>query len=161
MVMYQYKTEYGTNDRINLLAEEIQWSDRHETHTDPQVILEFCREVMQLDRQTEEYVFCFCYDSSQHLLGFFEVSHGTVNTSLVVPREVFQKALLVGAVSIVLAHNHPSQDPTPSTEDCNLTERIARAGELMGVRLLDHIIVTRNSYFSFRENDRERLGVAS
>ena len=159
--MYQYKTEYGTNDnRIHLLAEEIQWQETSVDHVSPQVIWEFCREALRLDRQTEEYVCCLCYDAAQHLLGLFEVGHGTVNASLVSPREVFQKALLVGAVSIVLVHNHPSQDLTPSQPDKELTTRIARAGELMGVRLLDHIVVGKERYYSFRECARESLEVA-
>ena len=80
-------------------------------------------------------------DYKCHPLGFFEVSHGTVNSSIVDPRSVFIRALLSGATSIILCHNHPSGDCTPSKEDVLLTKRIKEGGELLGIELLDHVII--------------------
>ena len=74
-------------------------------------------------------------------IGIFEISHGTVNMSMINPREVFIRALLVGAVSIALIHNHPSGDATPSREDISATKRLAECGKLLGVVLLDHIVI--------------------
>jgi DNA repair protein RadC len=77
---------------------------------------------------------------------------GTLNTSVVEPREVFREATLGGAAAIVVFHNHPSGDPTPSSEDTDLTRRLAAAGVLMGIDLVDHLILGDARYFSFRES---------
>ncbi len=76
---------------------------------------------------------------------------GTVNASLVSPREIFMEALECRAVRLVLVHNHPSGDPTPSTEDIRITHRIYKTGEMLGIQLLDHIIIGDHCYSSFRE----------
>ena len=85
------------------------------------------------------------------LIGETNISKGTVNASLISPRELFVEALQKNAVSIILLHNHPSGDPTPSKEDILVTRRIRDAGELIGIELLDHIIIGDNCYFSLRE----------
>jgi DNA repair protein RadC len=76
---------------------------------------------------------------------------GTLNTSIVEPREVFREAALGGAAAIVAFHNHPSGDPTPSPEDVELTRRLAAAGVLMGIDLVDHIVLGDARYCSFKE----------
>ncbi len=80
------------------------------------------------------------------------VSIGTINQTLAMPREVFRKAIALNAASIVLAHNHPSGDTTPSPEDLALTKRMKDAGEILGINVLDHFIIGHNSYYSFKEN---------
>lgn len=79
------------------------------------------------------------------------ISQGTVNASVVSPREIFLEALKYHAVNLVMVHNHPSGDPTPSREDLSLTRRVRDAGELVGIQLLDHIIIGDNSYISLKE----------
>lgn len=79
------------------------------------------------------------------------VSLGTLNASLVHPREVFQPAIEVSASSVILAHNHPSGDPEPSSEDVQLTKRLAQVAELVGIEILDHVIVAGTSFVSLRE----------
>ena len=74
-----------------------------------------------------------------------------MNSSLISPRELFIDALQMGAVYIILIHNHPSGDPTPSKDDILITKRVNEAGNLIGIELLDHIIIGDNSYVSFRE----------
>ena len=76
---------------------------------------------------------------------------GTLTASLVHPREVFRDAIRSAAAAIVLVHNHPSGDPSPSAEDRSVTERLRSAGALLGIRVLDHVIVADSGYFSFRE----------
>jgi len=80
------------------------------------------------------------------------ISLGTLTASLVHPREVFRPALRASAAALILVHNHPSGDPTPSPEDREVTERLAAAGELLGIRILDHVIVAERGYHSFRES---------
>jgi len=79
------------------------------------------------------------------------ISKGTVNSSLVSPREIFIDALQNNAVNIIILHNHPSGDPTPSREDISITERIKEAGSIIGITLLDHIVIGDNCYVSFNE----------
>ena len=91
-----------------------------------------------------------CLNTKNKIIGVFELSHGNVNSSIVGVREMFQKALLANAVSIIVLHNHPSGDPTPSREDINITTRMVEAGKLIGVEVLDHIIVG-DKYCSLKE----------
>ncbi len=80
------------------------------------------------------------------------VSRGTLTASLVHPREVFRPAIREAAAAIALVHNHPSGDPTPSREDREITARLARAGELLGIRIVDHVVVAEGGYHSLRED---------
>jgi len=89
-------------------------------------------------------------DSRSRLMGKDEVSVGSLDTTLAHPREVFEKAVRAKAASVVVCHNHPSGDPTPSDDDVRLTRRLAEAGKILGIRLLDHVVVTRDSHYSFR-----------
>jgi len=90
-------------------------------------------------------------DGRHRILGEATVSIGTLTASLVHPREVFRPALERAAAAIVLVHNHPSGDPSPSGEDRRVTRRLRSAGELLGVRVVDHVVVADAGYFSFQE----------
>lgn len=90
-------------------------------------------------------------DSRMRPLGCELVSIGTLDASLAHPREIFKGALLNNAWKVVVAHNHPSQDPRPSAQDRELTRRLELCGQLLGVELADHVILTEDLYFSFRE----------
>lgn len=92
-----------------------------------------------------------CLNTKLDMTSVFEISHGNVNSSVVGVREVFQKALLANAVNIILIHNHPSGDCTPSREDIDITKRLKEAGQILGVDVLDHIIVGDNRYSSLKE----------
>lgn len=78
-------------------------------------------------------------------------SVGTLNSSLIHPREIFKSSILSNAASIIIAHNHPSGDPTPSSEDINVTHRLKEAGKILGIELIDHIIVGNNQFISLKE----------
>lgn len=91
------------------------------------------------------------FNTKMKPLGVFEVSHGTVNGTCCQPRELFIRALLCGATSIVWAHNHPSGECEPSKEDMAMTKRILDAGEIIGVKCLDHIIIGKDTYLSGKE----------
>lgn len=92
-------------------------------------------------------------DTKQRFLRTQVVSEGTLDTSLAHPREVFRAAVGGGAACVIVFHNHPSGDPEPSRDDHALTLRLARAGVLLGVPLIDHLILADGSYWSFREHD--------
>lgn len=105
----------------------------------PESIAEYYMESLRHEEQ--ENLLCMMLDTKNHLLGEKVISVGTVNCSLVSPREVFISAMKFHAVHIILVHNHPSGDSTPSREDLLVTSRIFKAGEMLGIDLLDHIII--------------------
>ncbi len=107
------------------------------------------------DRKKEVF-FSLLLDSKNRLIREIQVSEGSLNASIVHPREVFAPVIRESAAAVLFVHNHPSGDPTPSREDIDLTERLSEAGNLMGVRVLDHIIIGNGSYVSFC--DRGLLG---
>ena len=99
----------------------------------------------------KEYVYILMFDSKHKLLKDVRLSEGTVNSSLLSPREVFTTALKFDAVYIVLVHNHPSGDPSPSRQDIEITDRVSSAGRMIGIELSDHIILGNNCYVSLAE----------
>ena len=110
----------------------------------------YMEELRHLDK---EVVMLACLDSKARLTSSIRISEGIVNRSLVSPRNIFLEALSKKAVFIILIHNHPSGDPSPSSEDISLTQSIIEAGNLIDIRLLDHIIIGNNKYYSFKENN--------
>jgi DNA repair protein RadC len=90
-------------------------------------------------------------DGRHRVVREVQTSQGTLTASLVHPREVFRPALREAAAAVVLVHNHPSGDPTPSREDREITERLVRAGDLLGIPVLDHVVVAEQGYVSLRE----------
>lgn len=98
-----------------------------------------------------EQVRLLLFDSKGHLIKDVLLSSGTVSMSLLSPRDVFMEALRYGAVQFIVAHNHPSGDPTPSTEDRHVTESIFHFGKQLELPLIDHIIIGDCRYFSFKE----------
>lgn len=99
-----------------------------------------------------EQVWLTCLDTKNHVLAREMISQGTVHSTLISPREIYICAMKHGAVSIILVHNHPSGDCTPSTEDMELTMRTIEAGKNLGIELLDHIIIGGDTYYSFKEH---------
>ena len=103
-----------------------------------------------LQMEAKEHFIALHMDGKNRISCLDRVSVGSLNQSIVHPREVFKTALLSSAAAILLLHNHPTGDPTPSREDLEITRRIKEAGELLGIRVLDHIIIG-DSYLSFVE----------
>ena len=105
----------------------------------------------KLRHRDTECVYLLCLDAKGQLIREKKLSDGSVSMALISPREIFLEALKDKAVSIILVHNHPSGDPTPSTSDRELTDNVAKAGAQMDIPLLDHIIIGNKRYTSFRE----------
>lgn len=106
-----------------------------------------------LRHRNQEVMKLLLLNSKAELIDETNISKGTVNASLVTPRELFVEALKKEAVSMILLHNHPSGDPTPSRDDILTTKRISKCGLLIGIELLDHIIIGNNCYVSFQEEN--------
>lgn len=103
----------------------------------------------------DEHFVALHLNTRNEVQGFQVISHGTVSSSLVHPREVFKAALLSNAYCIVVAHNHPSGSTTPSQEDIQTTKQLVAAGHILGVNVIDHLIVSYRSVFSIRESRPE------
>jgi DNA repair protein RadC len=119
----------------------------------PEQIYDLTRDIRSANR---EHFVGFYLNSRHQVLRRDIISIGSLNASIVHPREVFLPAIAHSAASLVLAHNHPSGDPTPSEEDLAITRRLSEAGRLLGIELVDHVVVARDAYASFRE--RKLLG---
>ncbi len=115
----------------------------------PEVVANYLRE--KIGKKKKEHFVILCLDARNNLIKVSKVSVGSLNASIVHPREVFKEAIQVSAASIILAHNHPTDDPEPSEDDLEITKRIIEAGKIMGINVLDHIIITKNKIFSFKD----------
>jgi DNA repair protein RadC len=104
-----------------------------------------------MDEEAEETMILLALDTKCKPTGLFEVSRGSLDSAIVHPREIYKRAIMANASSIILAHNHPSGDPTPSQEDIEITKRIAEAGRILGIELHDHIVIGENTYISLKE----------
>ncbi|HOW28703.1 MAG TPA: DNA repair protein RadC [Elusimicrobiota bacterium] len=113
-----------------------------------------CNQVTEIRARKKEHFVVLYLNTRNQLLHREFVSIGTLNASLVHPREVFEPAVRCSAAAVVLVHNHPSGDCAPSEEDRALTRRIQEAGRLLGIDVLDHVIVAENSRYSFEESGR-------
>ena len=109
------------------------------------------RKLLHLEKRAEEYCYIIALNSSCRIIGIFFLSKGTVNASIISPREFYIRALLVGAVQVIFCHNHPSGSITPSDSDIETTKRLKEAGELININLADHIIIGGENHFSFKE----------
>ena len=108
-------------------------------------------QLTDLRHNKKEHFIALYLNARNQLVHKETISMGTLNANLVHPREVFEPALKHSAAGIMVAHNHPSGDPKPSEDDLEITKRLAEAGKMMGVELLDHVIIAANSHFSFKE----------
>jgi DNA repair protein RadC len=100
----------------------------------------------------QEYLLCMSLDGGQRLIAQRTITIGTLDSVHAHPREVFADAIADRAATVVIAHNHPSGDVKPSQKDISFTQQLAGAGQLLGVNLRDHIIVSKTEYFSFRQH---------
>ena len=114
-------------------------SARRPTISTPEDVVDLC--AVQLRGLDREHFWCLALNTKNQLLKMSEVSVGSLNASIVHPRELFRDAVKVSAASVVVVHNHPSGDPTPSGADIQLTRRLVKAGDVLGIELLDHVVI--------------------
>ena len=139
-------------DCRTVLVKEKAVNYKTDSFSSPAPVTELLNSVASLNVMGEEHCYMLGLNNKGRLIGLFFISKGTVNMTCLNPREVFMRALLVGASFIVLCHNHPSGDPGPSGQDKEITKRFKEAGELLGIPLIDHIIIGGSRYYSFMEN---------
>ncbi len=117
----------------------------------PEDIYGFLDQTIHISDNAEEYVYMLCLSTAMRIIGIFELSHGTVKCAPITMRELMIRALLCGAVTIVIAHNHPSGDPSPSSQDLDVCKQIADACKFMGLNFADFIICGDGAYCSLKE----------
>ncbi len=138
--------------RIELVRERtIKVAERRSVHNSDHVVAILKDELLKADR---ERLICMLLNTKNFIIGMDVVSVGTLNQSCAHPRELFKAAILANAASIILVHNHPSGDPAPSQEDVQMTERMKKAGEILGIKLLDHVIIGELGNYSFANAGR-------
>lgn len=145
-----YEARLSEDNRTMLVKEKGVNYDAGKLNS-PEDIALMMRKLLHVEQMAEEHCYMIAMNSSCKILGVFFISKGTVNVSLVTPRELYIRALLAGAVQIVLCHNHPSGNAIPSEQDIAITQKIKEAGEMININLADHIIIGSNSYLSFKE----------
>lgn len=138
--------------RIELVKQDTKTFDILEKKIKcPENVYVIIKEYLHISKLAEEIFGILCLTTKMKITSIFIVSHGGLDSCLVHPREVFKRAMLVNPSSIILFHNHPSGDVTPSKEDVNVTNRLCDAGNLLGIKVLDHIISGDEVYYSFKE----------
>jgi len=109
-------------------------------------------ELHKYTNKKQEYFLAISLDGANHIIKKRVISMGTINQTLVHPREVFSPSIQDRAASVIVAHNHPSGVLKPSNEDIDITKRLNESSKILGIELLDHLIISKNGYFSFKEN---------
>lgn len=151
---------YPVTEYKGVKLREVPMSKEARLMDNPALVAEFCRNViMESARYTDgvENFFVILLNTRRRVIGFHVMSTGTLDTLLVHPREVFRLAVIEGAAAIVVSHNHPSGDPTPSEQDIRMTRDLMRAGQLMRIEIMDHVIIGEatperpRDYVSLRE----------
>ncbi|MGU8236104.1 RadC family protein [Clostridium perfringens] len=117
----------------------------------PSDVAELVLDELRMLRQ--EVLILITLDTKNKVISKKEIFKGGLNSSLVHPREIFREAVKDSAASIIICHNHPSGDPTPSRDDINITTRLKECGKMMGIELLDHLIIGDNRFISLKEKD--------
>jgi len=123
--------------------------ERFDRFTSPQQVFDYFHHEFRDSRK--EYFLILLLDGKNRIIRRVQVSEGSLNQSIVHPREVYLPAVKESAAAIILVHNHPTGDPAPSSEDIAITRRLKEAGEIMGIKVLDHIIIGDGEYLSFVE----------
>ena len=135
--------------KIKMIKEDtVEYSD---TIKSPADVAKLARDVLEMHEMAEENFIILCLNTKNKIAGVHTVSIGSLNASIVHPREVFKAAMLNNASGIICLHNHPSGDPEPSREDIEITHRLDNAGNILGINVLDHIIIGDGRYISLKE----------
>ena len=136
---------------LRVIKEKSGRYDVEKNINSPKIATKIFNDVLELDTRSEEVLALMTLDTKNKVTGLFIVSQGSINSSIVTPREIFKRAILQNSNGIIIAHNHPSRDTTPIKEDINITRRIKEAGKIIGIDLFDHIIIGDNKWISFKE----------
>lgn len=130
-----------TKYRLEIVRENSFNSDYEYNIKNSVDVRDFLVNVCKLHRNPSEVVMVIAVNSKGNVIGFTQVSSGSLDSSIVEPRDVFRYAIMSNAAGIIIAHNHPSENVTPSNDDVAVTKRISEAGDILRIKLLDHVII--------------------
>ncbi len=149
--MARKKTLFSFIPQVELsMVREIKISGQKYNSSEEVARSEFARSLLKSDR--EKFI-CMHLNVKNQIISFEIVSTGSLTSSIVHPREVYKGAILSNSASVIFMHNHPSGDPEPSIDDMEITKRLEKAGEILGINVLDHIIVASGGFYSFRQHN--------
>lgn len=148
----KYKTKLKDNKAVLIKESSTNYPEMKNKFRYASDVVSFAKGYLKLHEESEEYIYMLCLDTRCRLTAVIEISHGSVDVSVVSPREVYQKALLANAVNIILLHNHPSGDSEPSSNDITTTKRMEETGIVVGIRMLDHVIIAEDNCYSVCTN---------
>ena len=149
--MAKKKTLFSFIPQVELsMVREIKISDQKYNSSEEVARSEFAENLLKSDR--EKFI-CLHLNIKNRIISFEVVSTGSLTSSIVHPREVYKGAILSNSASVIFMHNHPSGDPEPSIDDIEITNRLEKAGAILGINVLDHIIVGRDGFYSFRQHN--------
>jgi DNA repair protein RadC len=149
--MAKKKTLFSFIPQVELsMVREIKISDQKYNSSEEVARSEFAQDLLKSDR--EKFI-CLHLNIKNRIISFEVVSTGSLTSSIVHPREVYKGAILSNSASVIFMHNHPSGDPEPSIDDIEITGRLEKAGAILGINVLDHIIVGRDGFYSFRQHN--------
>ena len=161
-INFEYLNKFkgiGKSKACNLLA-AIELSKRINSEVDTlknvklnnsELVYKFYKE--KIGNKKQEYFYCVYLDNQKRIIEDKLLFIGTINYSLVHPREIFKEAYLLGASAIICIHNHPGGNPLPSKQDLDITNSLIDAGKILGIKVVDHIIICKEKYYSFLENN--------
>ena len=138
-------------ERVVLVKEKVGRYELSRETKSPEEAYNAIKTITNVQEEAQEVFGILILNTKHKIVAVHEISRGTLNGSMVHPREVFKTAVLHNAAAIICFHNHPSGDPKPSKEDIEITKRLVEAGEILGIGILDHIIVGDDRYVSLKE----------
>jgi DNA repair protein RadC len=137
-------------ERVVLVKEKVGRYELPRAIVDPQDAYKAIITITSIEEEAQEVFGILILNTKHKIVAVHEISRGSLNSSIVHPREVFKPAVLHNAAAIICFHNHPSGDPKPSEEDIEITKRLVEAGKILGIEVLDHIIVSDEGYTSLK-----------
>ncbi len=132
------------------MVREVQISDSKYRCSEEIAESELAKDLIKSDR---EKLICLHLNTKNQIISFEVISIGSLTASIAHPREVYKSAILANAASVIFMHNHPSGDPQYSNDDLEVTRKLVKAGEILGINVLDHIVVAQKGFFSFRQHN--------
>lgn len=136
--------------RIKLIKENSTKYECDNIISSPMSVENIAREVLELDSECEEVCAVLALDTKNKIIGTFEVSRGSINSTIIHPREIFKRLILLNANGFIFLHNHPSGNVEPSFEDIKMSEQLKKSGEIIGIELIDSCIVG-NEFLSMKQ----------
>ncbi len=140
-------------DRLPMLVmeESFHYEGRRSSCTTQDMVIHFLSEKEHVMDLPEEHAYVLALDNKGKIIGYFEVSVGSFNRSIIDSSAIFKRLLAVGAINFIFVHNHPSGDSTPSDHDMAISKKLSDGAALLGMKMLDFLIIGNNNYFSFEE----------